>query len=348
MSKIIHISHTDLDGYGCHLISSLLVNPEDVKQYNIDYGSFLDILEIVKINKEDFLLITDINLNEEEALKIDEYQKEIGFVLKLLDHHKTGEKQAEKYDWYNLNTEKCGTLLTFEFFETFVKDVSKEKLDDLRKFSNIVNAYDMWKENDPYFNKGKLLDRIIYENRRSFPVELKREERKHILSMLYNTFKLFETSASVSDAEFKKYVLERKLFIDDNDDNPEITLHEVKVEYFTDKIMAKKPYEILKIDGLNIYLFTGLSRIFQIFSNKILRENKKIDVAININQFGFMSIRARRDDVDMGKFAEKYFGGGGHPQAAGGSLGLDKGERIKDDKKLKTIFKEKIKEINEL
>ena len=70
--KFFHISHTDLDGFGCQLTTQKIF--PDAIYYNANYGievkMFLkDALEQIALsdkNENIFLLITDLNLTPDE------------------------------------------------------------------------------------------------------------------------------------------------------------------------------------------------------------------------------------------------------------------------------------------
>ena len=105
--KLFHISHTDLDGYGCQLITK-----EYFKEgffYNANYGlevklSIKKVLEQLLEYKEDeiLILISDLNLTFQEAKDLDNDVDKLlknGYKIKLqlLDHHISGKKSAETF-----------------------------------------------------------------------------------------------------------------------------------------------------------------------------------------------------------------------------------------------------------
>jgi len=59
---------------------------------------------------------------------------------------------------------------------------------------------------------------------------------------------------------------------------------------------------------------------------ELMENQKKMDFAIGVRGNGKLSLRAN-PGVDIGQIAAKYFGGGGHPGAAGGEL---KESRLRD------------------
>ena len=126
--QLFHISHTDLDGYGCQLISKKIY-PNAVF-YNANYGlevklfikDALEKIKLVQKEKEIFLLITDLNLTTDEAKKLNKdvnYLNQNGYNIKLqlLDHHGTGKKSAEKFDRYYLDTSMSATKITYNYFK---------------------------------------------------------------------------------------------------------------------------------------------------------------------------------------------------------------------------------------
>ena len=70
--KFFHISHTDLDGYSCQLITKKLFH--DGFYYNANYGAEVKtsievvLKEVLSFKDEEiFFLISDLNLNIDEA-----------------------------------------------------------------------------------------------------------------------------------------------------------------------------------------------------------------------------------------------------------------------------------------
>ena len=121
--KVFHLSHIDLDGYSCQLISKRCF--EQINYYNSNYGKEIDqrleqiIMDIERdIHGENLILITDLNLTLSQAKKLvkmaDESIKDIDILL--LDHHKTGADCAKKYEWYHLDVKRCATKITYDYF----------------------------------------------------------------------------------------------------------------------------------------------------------------------------------------------------------------------------------------
>jgi oligoribonuclease NrnB/cAMP/cGMP phosphodiesterase (DHH superfamily) len=343
--KLFHLSHNDLDGYGSQLVTAKaaemnVLNVDEIVYFNTNYGKEIDQnfeLILKDIKSFDSLLITDINLSEDQASFINEKQKEIGFDLMLLDHHETG-KNNTIYPWYYLDTTKCGTKITYEKF-------FKEDLDlDLYNIVEIINVYDLWKENSELFQKGKSLNQVLYKNKDLFPKVLTEESLKLNLFMIYNYGKILLKENFILFAENEIFILEVKYFSQNLENFKElnIPLHSIKVIFMYEKIMERKDlYKKIEIDGMKAEIFYSLSNIFQEFSQlRLLDKNReKVDFVANINTQGYIGFRSKAP-VKVNDFSKKYFNGGGHPQAAGGSL--DKKENKIEETELIPLFIEQL------
>ena len=62
--NIINLTHTDMDGSGCSILSKLVFPDRDV--IHTSYGRIADILEGLRYTKEKQLLITDLCFTEED------------------------------------------------------------------------------------------------------------------------------------------------------------------------------------------------------------------------------------------------------------------------------------------
>ena len=124
---IYHLSHIDLDGYGCQYLSTQCF--DTVECYNANYGPEVSarLGEIVKKIEQDkfiqgneterLILITDLNLTSKEGNWIEKEAIRIGAKLQLLDHHATGANAAERFAWYKLDTSRCATLITYDWLQ---------------------------------------------------------------------------------------------------------------------------------------------------------------------------------------------------------------------------------------
>lgn len=344
-----HISHTDLDGYGAQCVTKKL--GLEVRYFNSNYGKELDqtidtVLGLVE--KGDTILITDLNLLDNMGEKLNAAISEKEIKVQVLDHHVTGELVAAKYDWYHLDTTKCGTKLTFEYFQ---KDLA-EKYDGLdygifARFIETVNVYDMWQEDNPIIKKGKTLDSLLSRIKRIFPEVLEDIGREFILDMLITTGECLGHDGNVVAAEQYLYNKERTWFEEKMKDSIDIQalkedcLHIVRVNFMFYYIMQKKLYKTIEYNGLVGEVHYGLSSIFQEFSS-IRNNSGEVDFVININPKGFLSLRSKGTKADVGTMSKKHLNGGGHFNAAGGSLLAEESKERYNFDQLFEILKDKL------
>lgn len=361
-----HISHNDLDGYGAQLVSRVALRETEVEFYNSNYGKELDQkIDIVlsKIKSEDKLLITDLNLIDSMAEKIEEAREKIGFEVKLLDHHMTGAAVAVKYDWYTLDETKCGTLLTFEYFRDTIRKKIKLNIDFERfeKVVNMIQSYDLWKEESELIDHGRALNSLLMESNRFFPPALENLNRTFLLDTLQELGTLLAcyegnqvnplddeyTLSPIAMAEMHRYSIQREWFegqLSFNVKSSDKPLSLVRVQYMYQFILDNNLKRDIEFNGAKGEIYFGLSSIFQEFSS-MRNSSGEVDFVVNINPRGFLSFRSKgkQESKNVGQIAIERFNGGGHFNAAGGSLLPEDFRGRKTEEELIQIFMEKLK-----
>lgn len=347
--KFFHMSHTDLDGYGCQLIAKKIF--PDGYYCNANYGlevkSNIDvILEKIKAlpDTEIFFLISDLNLTLDEARSLNKninYLNNNGYNIKLqlLDHHKTGEKCALKYDWYYLDTSRSATKIVFDYFMENYEEFDSLCSDEFKTLVEAINDVDIWHDTDPYFEFGKVAMRLIssaYEiNATLFP----NENRDYRLQLLSDTLP----------------------FIHDDDGHISLddAIHKLKKQYLQldeqcdtiDNLMSKHLVHLLqnKKEELTVYHkeFKGILTFtlpnISIPANTFLKENPDYDFFVNIGRRGSAGFRAN-GNIDVADLASKLAGGGGHPNASGASF--DDFKETIHYTNVKKFFEEKLASIS--
>jgi len=320
--KFFHISHTDLDGYGCQLTTQKIF-PNAV-YYNANYGievkMFLkDALQQIAMQEKTeniFLLITDLNLTPEESKGLDRditKLNEDGFQIKLqlLDHHGTGQKSADKYDWYFLDTNRSATQITFDYFSEHNPEFLKNCPENYEKLIQAINAVDIWLEDDNLFEFGKVCMSMIskaYEINNSLFSQQSREY-KHFLLTESLQYVNKEDGHILLDENV--YHLKKEFLKIDNNN----TIDNLSSNYLVKSLDSKKDeltvhYQDKK--GLLTYNLGGIS----IPANAFLKANPDYDFFIDINRRGRSGLRAN-NKLDVSVLAQKLAGGGGHPNASG-------------------------------
>lgn len=320
---LFHISHTDLDGYGCQLITK-----EFFKKgffYNANYGNEVK-LTIKKVleqiegfkDEEILFLISDLNLTPQESKDLDRsinILNDNGFniSLQILDHHASGQKSADMYHWYYLDVSRCATKIVYDYMCEEYSAFDCDERAWLSPLVDAINAVDIWLDNEiKNFEFGKVLLMMVSKAREVNNIlfaDLNREYRIHLLKESCN------------------YIEERdgNILLDNN-------LHKIKKEFLKldkkddtlDNLSAKflvKSLADIKDDltvtykghkGLLTYCLGSIS----IPANAFLKANTDFDFFIDIGKKGHSSFRAD-GKVDVALMAEKLAKGGGHVNASG-------------------------------
>jgi len=328
---LFHISHTDLDGYGCQLITKEMFSKKLFRKgffYNANYGvevklTIKKVLNQIEDFKEDeiFFLISDLNLTTQESKDLDKNINELnanGFNIKLqvLDHHATGQKSADLYDWYYLDINRCASKIVYDYMcEEFDAFTTEEK-ECLSPLVDAINAVDIWLDHEiKNFEFGKVLLMMVSKAREVNNIlfaDLNREYRIYLLkeSIKYiderNGNILLDNALHSMKKEFLK--------LDKKDD----TLDNLSAKYLVKSLADVKDKLTVTFKGhkgLLTYCLGGIS----IPANAFLKANPDFDFFIDIGRKGNASFRAD-GKVDVSQMAAKIAKGGGHINASGGKF----------------------------
>ena len=321
--KLFHISHTDLDGYGCQLITKEYFNNGSF--YNANYGlevklSIKKVLQQLLEYKENeiLILISDLNLTFQEAKDLDaDINKLIndGYKIKLqlLDHHISGKKSAETFPWYFLDDKRCATKIVYDYMITEFNCFDMNTKSWLSPLVDAINAVDIWLEHEvKNFEFGKVLMSMITKVREINNIlfaDLNRDFRCYLLKKAAKYIDVVDGHIKLdNDVHFIKKDF---LKLNDKDD----TLDNLSANYLV------KTLENVKDDLTVIYkghkgLLTYCLGSISIPANAFLRANPEYDFFIDINKKGNASLRAD-GKVDVAVMATKLANGGGHVNASG-------------------------------
>jgi len=325
-NTIYHLSHNDLDGFGCQYITYQLF--DNIVFFNSGYGKQIDenfkkILK--KIKKNDTLLITDLNLTAEQASFINSKSKSKNFNIILLDHHGTGETISKKYDWYHLDTSKSGTQLTFDKFFDQYSDFN------ISYTVELINVYDLWKEKEDKFIQGKTLNGIVMSYKNFFPEGFENLERELIFRLIKeSSFMLSITSGNVIKAEEHVYSMVRDFLSSKVENAKNLPFNSLKA-HFLYQYFDKYRFEKYIIERRKVEVYFDLPQeLFQELSQlRFKRDN--VDIAVTVSSMGTVSMRASNEEGNSSRvdiWAENYFNGGGHPKASGGIIKTGKLKKL--------------------
>ena len=324
--KLFHISHTDLDGYGCQLITKEYF--KEGSFYNANYGLEVKLTikkvleEIILFKEEEILfLISDLNLTIQESKDLDKdinklIEEGYRIKLQLLDHHISGKKSAETYYWYYLDEKRCATKIVYDYmFEEY--EGFESKINSwLEPLVNTINAVDIWLDHDvKNFEFGKVIMSMISKVREVNNIlfaDLNREFRFYLLKEASRF--LNEVDGHIKLDNEVHFLKKKFLKLDKKDD----TLDNLSATYLVktlDKVKENLTVTYKEHKGLLTYCLGSIS----IPANAFLKANKDYDFFIDVNKKGNASFRAD-GKVDVSLMASKIAAGGGHINASGGKF----------------------------
>jgi oligoribonuclease NrnB/cAMP/cGMP phosphodiesterase (DHH superfamily) len=316
---VFHLSHIDLDGYGCQYLSTKVFN--NINCYNANYGIEVtqrldEIIEDIKKleNIKPLILITDLNLTTKEANSLEKAALKVGAKIVLLDHHATGANAADKFAWYYLDTTKCATLITYNWLkEHFNFDKDSEYL----AIVEAINAIDIWVDDSKYFSYGRVLLGMISGAREINRVVFANNDREYKYNLIdkakevLNSTKLEEAPIVFDD---KLHFIKKDFFRKDKND----TKDNLVATYITDILSANKESMSITYKGKKGIL-TYQTGNTSLIGNNFLVCNDDFDFYMDVNSRGGFSLRSN-NKLNVSKMAEAVGNGGGHPNASGGKI----------------------------
>ena len=322
MQQVYHLSHIDLDGYGCQYLSTQCF--QTIECYNANYGPEVKarLEEIVKkIEQDKFLtgdretafliLVTDLNLSSKEANWIEKEAIRIGAKLQLLDHHGTGAQTAERFAWYFLDTKRSATKITYDWLQEHYGFDPEERYAAIVK---AINAIDIWLSDDEYFEFGKvglgMISGAKEINRILFPAE----DRALKLSLIEKARTFVDKKEGNILLDDALHPSKKAFFMADRNDTKD-NLVATYVTRLLTKDKARLTIHYRGYKGLLGYNVGSSSLI----GNAFLLANPDYDFYMDINYRGHFSLRSN-NKLDVSKMAAEIGKGGGHPNASGGKV----------------------------
>ncbi len=192
--QVYHLSHIDLDGYACQLVSKHFF--KNIQCYNANYGRevsarIYEILNAIAQSKENkfLILISDLNLNLNEAEylqdKIQEHRLQNKDIqIQLLDHHISGKEVAESFHWYFLDINRCATKIVYEFLKKHYTILEPKDTIWLEPLVEMVNSVDIWDTQGYGFELGKVCMRMINQSSELNRFMFDEENRNYKLKLL--------------------------------------------------------------------------------------------------------------------------------------------------------------------
>ncbi len=307
--QIYHLSHTDLDGYGCQFVSNFYL--KNVKYLNSNYGKEIDdkfnyIMDEIG-DDEALILITDLNLTPVQCELFGAQCDGKRIKLILLDHHATGSASSQKFPWYYLDIERCATKITYDFFAGIYG--ADERLAAL---CDMINAVDIWKSEDKDFELGKVAMGAISSAKEINKV-LFNEEHMRYMFYLIGEFARFIGADDAHIALDSQMHAIKKAFFYIKDDN---TLAGLVSDYLVRRLSEKKEDFTIYYGDHKGILTHSIGNI-SIIGNDFLVRHPDFDFFMDVTSRKTLSFRAN-GKLDVAKLASDLVNGGGHVNAAGG------------------------------
>ena len=334
MLSIHHLSHIDLDGYGCQYLTRQCF--KTLRCYNANYGPEVtarleEILGAVRqerledSDREVLILITDLNLTTKECNWLEKQATECGAKLQLLDHHGTGAAAAERFAWYTLDTSRSATKITYDWLRERYGFDSEGKNE---KIVEAINAIDIWRDESPWFPYGKVLLGMISGAREINRILFPDEDRAFKLSLI-------DTARRILDETPRE---EAPIVLDDMLHGSKKGFFRLKRNDTKDNLVADYVTRLLSRDRERMTIdYRGYKGILgynvgsaSLIGNTFLLANPDYDFYMDVNSRGNFSLRSN-DKLDVSAMAAEIGNGGGHPNASGGKIENYKDSFVYDD-----------------
>ena len=318
---VYHLSHIDLDGYGCQYLSQQCFDTIDC--YNANYGPEVParLGEIVKKIEQDkfihgddiesLILITDLNLTTKEGNWIEKEAVRIGAKLQLLDHHATGASAAERFAWYKLDTTRCATLITYDWLQMHY-DFDKEN--NLARIVKAINAIDIWLSDDELFEYGKVMLGMISGAREIGRILFPAQDRAFKLSMIDAAKDLVDEEDAPIKLDDALHQIKKSFFKQEKND----TKDNLVAYYVTDLLTQDKQRLTITYKGHKGILGYNVGNA-SIIGNASMVANEDYAFYMDVNFRGNFSLRSN-NKLDVSAMAAHIGNGGGHVNASGGKI----------------------------
>ncbi|TLD96081.1 3',5'-cyclic-nucleotide phosphodiesterase [Helicobacter jaachi] len=348
--QVFHLSHTDLDGYGCQFIAKEFFS--HIRFYNANYGKevlvrlniILDTIAHLPLQSPEELLaakfgkslknhkrasdshnkflvlITDLNLTLSEANYLNERVSElkisgIDIELLLLDHHISGQECADKYEWYHLDATRCASKITFDTLSARYKIIDPTRLEWIRNLSAMINSVDIWLEDGYKFDFGKVAMGMISASHELNRFMFDEEHRLYKFALIESAKDFLESPQGEVAFDNALYEIKKKAL----GGNPQTqTMDSIMSNAQVRLLSAKKESCTVMYNGKKGFLSYSMGGI-SVLANLFLRRNPEYDFYLDVNSRGNVSLRAN-GNCDVSAMSKALFNGGGHKNASGGKI----------------------------
>lgn len=315
--KLVHITHNDGDAVGCDLVLHYVfygwdrithwMSPNETDKLVID---LIDKWDSIGTYPEE-IVISDISVSLPVWNKLEELHDKFGVKIHMFDHHPTNPCRGLSLyvDVYSkLNDAPVSAAMIMFMNQTYNQIISDSQFVNLRNvlypIIRAISRYDTWEwRNNP--ESHDIPESLISDICKFIGPENTINNLVTHLSSILSTTKDLDDNAQLYPQLF-------------NELNNVITM---KKKASIDKIP-----EFIKLTDEGEYRFATFVADNE-FTNEIAEEIYRtydIDIVrILYPSSCKVGFRTGRDDVNVGRLANRLYGGGGHVKAAGARLTLD-------------------------
>lgn len=275
------VTHTDLDGLG-NIVVADYFNLGFDKVISTNYGDRGEHDTLIAMNGNDSVTYTDFT-PDEEAMKI---IAERGICSEIYDHHESVENLMKKFEdehssfvRYFYDNSICGTKIFFNNLCIRCKNVVISE--SLTEFVDLVDTYDMWKNDSDLWEKAQNLNRLVFKT------------AMWSASTNVEKYKFFTNGALWKCRNMTHYNF--------NDFENRKINEDIKVEddIFSEYVCKKREIKTRKDSKGNYFSVIRLNKKISIICNRLLDKYKGLSYIICINTFDEnnpkISIRSRDD-----------------------------------------------------
>lgn len=297
-------SHNDLDGFGAPLLlkalQSVMFEDTEFDMTNCGAGRIDEELsrwmQTAEVGRFTDVYIMDMTPDSDYSFKL--LNERFANHWLVFDHHESEAELRQKYVANSIvpanpAVNPSATSLVWDWLKqqpSFAK-VDEQRQKDLAYLVELIRAYDTWDwQNDPEMDEQERVDADNFDQ----------------LFWFYPLQDSEEFVQNVFNTSWQQYQEENRLLIR--------TLNERRAKYLKSHL---KDVLITDIDDHKLGVVYASDYKSEI-AHELLEEHPEVDAALVVSPVS-VSLRSN-GKLDVAKFAEKYFNGGGHADAAGGRL----------------------------
>lgn len=342
-AKILHLTHSDLDGEGAAMALGMLPYDIEVRRLTNNNMSY----EIGKVfitnesNNYDFIIVTDISCSKKVCDIINGHPDAKKFIV--LDHHQTSDylndypfgacqsvilsdsMMTEEYRCYfasknklsefeiaDLHSSGTSLMMDYLWYHKLFENMPAKKVDLFKVFANYVRCYDTWDwklcfDDAAYVSPCPLFS-ILYDayGAKNFSQKIFRNMYQTLRrppSEMDDMFGFDESDILYDDDMF---------IIQCEQDKMTQFVESVKDHVRTGNLII--PDETAETKYYSVAYISCNRYLHEVFD--MMKENYADTDIYIINYGSGLSFRVTREDINIGQLVTLW-GGGGHPGAAG-------------------------------